>query len=119
MKIYTELTNKEIEEALLGDVRTMWEVVSSLEGDKSFEREIMKVKMGIDIEFDIRSIIEDLYEIEPAFNLIRIERKHKINLVKYRDEMDNRKKIMKNILRELYNPEFDKQREPTIHGYKD
>ena len=75
MEVYTKITNKEIEDALSGDLNRLWEVFSSLDGDKEFNNELIKIKNGVKIKFDIRSITENLYQLEVAFNRVRIERK--------------------------------------------
>lgn len=118
IEIYTEVTNKEIDEALAGDTIELWNVVSSLEGNEAFNQALEKIKYGIKINFDIRSITEEEYEKKTPFGEIWIERKLQLDITKYRDEIDARKKMMKDILRSLYDDTFDKQEETEIHGYK-
>lgn len=120
VEIYNNPINKEIEVAITSkDIETLWEVFSSLEGNKEFEVEYEKVKYGIKTKFDIRSIIEGQYQMEVAFQRVRIERKTIINLTKFRDEIDERKKIMKDIIRSLYEEGFDRQGEVEISGYEE
>lgn len=118
IEIQTEITNKEIDKALMGGLNELWEVTSSLEGDEELEDEIEKVKWGIKLKFDIRAITEGHYQMEVAFNQVRIERKQKVDLTEFRDEIEARKKIMKDILRGLYEEGFDKQKEEEIKGYE-
>jgi len=102
MEIYSEPINKEIEESLIsGKLDLLWEVVSSLEGDSEFEDKKNAIKYGIDILFDIRAITEGKYEEKVAFRTVWIERKQIVNLTKFRDEMDKRITLMKEILRSL------------------
>lgn len=119
IEIYTELTNKEIETILnTTEIQIQWDIFNSLEGNKELEEEKDKVKYGIKTYFDIRSILEKQYKMEPAQHRIRIERKQIINLIDYRNEMDERKKIMRNTIRKLYNNTFDNQEEEEIEGYE-
>ena len=118
VQIDTELINKEIELALSGDLNKLWETISSLEGNEEFEKLLNEIKYGKECIFDIRAITEGYYEIKPAFQVIVIERKLEINLTKYREEIDLRKRLMKDILRSLYTNDFDNQEEDKIEGYK-
>lgn len=117
MKINTELTNKEIEEALTGDLDVLWNVFESIEGDGEFDKKYNEVRYGLNVHFDIRSIIEGDYEKKVAFGAVVIERKIKIDITDFRNEMGERKRIMKDIVRSLYEGSFDNQEEEEIHGY--
>lgn len=117
MKIHTEITNKEIEQALNGTLINLWNVIGSLEGDEEFEKELEKIKYGYKTKFDIRSIVEEEYEKKLAFGTITLERKQNIDITEFRDEIDHRKKKIKEILRGLYDDTFDNQKEEEIHGY--
>lgn len=117
MRVDTELTNKEIEKGLTGGFVMLWEVYSSLEGDEEFENEKEKVKFGVKHLFDIRSIIEDLVEHKVAHRIVKIERTNEMNITDFRDEKEERAKIMKNRLRSLYDDTIDNQKEEDIEGY--
>lgn len=118
MEITNKPTNKEIDEALAGGIKELWNVYGDLEGDKEFTKEYQKVKYGINEIFDIRSITEEDYEKKVAFKKVVIERKKDVNLTRFRDEIDGRMKLMKKTLRECYDDDFDNQSEVKIHGYE-
>lgn len=117
MEIYTNLVNKEIEEALTGGLEKLWEVVSSLDGDDEFQKIIETIKSGVKVKFDIRSIVEGEYQKEVAFGRVKIERKLIIDITEYRDEIDERKKLMKDLIRDLYTEDFDNQKEVEMEEY--
>lgn len=118
MEITNKPTNKEIDEALAGGVKELWNVYGSLEGDKEFREEQGKVKFGINHKFDIRSEIEGFIERKPAYKIVTIERKEDMDITDFRDEIDNRIKLMKETLRECYDDDFDNQSEVELHGYE-
>lgn len=119
MQISSEVTNKEIETAFNSkeNIKVYWGIISSLEGDKEFQREIDKIKFGIKIKFDIRAVTQGEYERKPEFKVVWIRRKLHIPIEDFDDELEERMKIMKNILRELYDESFDNQGEQEIKGY--
>ena len=117
MEIFTELTNKEIEEALVGDIFKLWGVFSGLEGDEEFEEEKNKVKFGIDLPFDIRAIIDGFIEYRLKVAEVRIEQNRDVNITDFRDEKDKRMKLMKDLIRGLYDDSFDGQDEEEMEEY--
>lgn len=120
MRITTELTNKEIEDALSkggDDIKILWEVYSSLEGDEEFNKSKDQVKYGTEHLFDIRLITKGYYEELPHWHLVKIGRKQRLFIYEFWNEIERRKNIMKKALRSIYNPEFDNQTEQEIEGY--
>ena len=114
MQIFNELTNKEIEEALLGGTDKLWEVFNSLDGDKEFNDLLQQVKYGLDILFDIRLVTKGYAEEKVAFKIVTIGRKLDLDIHKYWDEIEKREKIAKEVLRSLYDDSFDSQIEENI-----
>lgn len=112
MKIYTEITNKEIEEVLAKTLvlefkerlKALWSVFKDLQGDREFELNVKrKVKFfGIKFSFDIRNVIYG--EVEEYFdsNNVKIRGCVKIKLQDYWDELEARESIMKEAIRSLY-----------------
>jgi len=117
IEIFTELTNKEIEEALVGDIYKLWNVFSGLEGNEEFQIEMNKIKYGYDINFDIRAIIDGFIEYRLKGSEVRIEKNIDIDITDFRDERDKRIKSMKDIIRILYDDSFDGQEEEAMEEY--
>ena len=91
-----------------------WEL---LRRNEEFQEQFNRIKYGTKIKFDIRAIIEGDFEKKPAFGQVWIERSLHLNIEEYRDEVDERKRLMKEIVRSLYDDSFDKQGEEDIEGY--
>lgn len=120
IQVYNNITQKEIEEAL-ADEKTpstkRWNIISSMEGNKEFKKAKDKIKNGIKIKFDIRNITKGYIQEEPQFNIAKIARTQEENIQEYWDEIEEREKIMKTILRNQIDESFDKQTETTNTEY--
>lgn len=117
----TDLTNKEIETALISnDISTIWEIFSSLdiEDEKELKEVYEEVKYGINLDFDIRNITKGYVEELPQFKIVKIAKKWQFEITKYWDELELRKNKMKDELRSRYDDKFDKQEEEEIVGYE-
>lgn len=110
-------SQEEIKQALEGGLNDLWKLFKGLEGNKEFMDEYFKVKWGINEKFDIRSVIEGFVEMQVAFGQVKVERKNIIEITKFRDEIDRREKIMRDIIRELVDESFDSQKEVENEDY--
>ena len=117
IEIYNDLSNIEIEKALTGNIRDKWSMFKKLKGDTEFLEITYYVKYGIKEKFDIRSIIEEQYEMKTPYKIVVIERKQHIPLIDYRNEIDNREQLMDEVLQQLYDDSFDNQTEEQLEGY--
>lgn len=116
--IKSEFSNEEIKIALEGDLKKKWALFRRIEGNDEFSDLKFRVRFGKNNEFDIYSIIEGDFEKKPAFGIIQIERKNKMNITDFRTELEEREKIMDNVIGSLYNDDFDSQKETEIDGYE-
>lgn len=121
IEIYTEITQKEIETALADEEipsKKRWNIISGIEGNKKLQEEKEKIKNGIKIKFDIRLITRGFIEELPNYEIAKIGKIQEERLNEYWDEIEERDKIMKTILRGLVDESFDKQTEQEIKGYE-
>lgn len=115
IEVTTEVSQKELEDALnSSDIpsKKRWSIISSLEGNRELKEEINKIKGGIKEKFDIRLVTRGFIEEQPQFDLVKIGRKIQISPISlYWDEIEERDKLMKDILRGLIDESIDNQSE--------
>lgn len=115
--IETELINKEVEEALNGDIKDLWKVFKTLRGNIEFNKSYDLVRYGVDIRFDIRLTIYDFVELKPEHGVAQIARKQMVDITDYWNELDEREEIMRDCIRSKYDNSFDKQIEGDVKGF--
>lgn len=111
MEVYSHLTNDEIDKALSGDIKVLWSVFSSVDGDKGFEETKELVQNGVYLLFNIEKVVDGYVEIYPDNSTVRVKGYKKMDYNKYKDELRIREKIMKETLREQYNVALEEQDE--------
>ena len=116
MEVDDEPTNEEIEDALKSDITGLWNLLSTLKGDKEFEEKKEQIKNGINIAFNIEVIVRGYYEEYPDTGNVKIRGYNKTNLYEFWDELREREERMKTILRRLID-EGD-QKEIEIPGFE-
>lgn len=124
IEIYSELSQEEIKEVLAisqrGKIadrcRILWNLFNELEGNEVFMELKRKVKFGFKLGFDIRQVTEGEVEEYLDSNQVRIKGCEKIDIVRYRDELEQRCVEMKIAIRGLYNP-FGNQKETEVKGH--
>jgi hypothetical protein len=120
------LTNKEIE-VVLGEtlklgirerLTALWSCFKDLEGDKVFREIMQTVKInGIKLKFDIRNYLYGDYDEFLDSNNIRIRGCLKCNIQEFWDECEEREKMMKEVIRGLW--EEGEQITKHIEGHND
>lgn len=78
----------------------LWAAVQLLDQEdlKEFTEEIEAVKFGVDVKFPIYYIINEWYENHPSSKRVSIKGYGKSDIVKFHDEIEERKKVLRNIL---------------------
>ena len=102
IEVYNQPTNEEIDYALRGDIKRLWELICTLRGNGEFTRRKMLIKNGVKLLFNIEFIIRGYVEEYPDGHRVKIKGYRKTSLDKYWDELRERETEMKDLLREIY-----------------
>ena len=102
LEVYNQPTNEEIEIALKGDIKRLWELIATLRGNGEFNKRKAKAKNGINLLFNIEYVIRGYVEEYPDSHKVKIKGYRKTKLDKYWEEIRAREMEMKDLLREIY-----------------
>jgi hypothetical protein len=95
-------TNEEISNALMGNINELWNLLSTLEGDSEFNKAKEQAKNGVKIEFNIEFVNRGYVEEYPDSHNVKIRGYKKFGLEKYWEEIRQRERIMRNMLRSVF-----------------
>jgi len=102
IEVYNQPTNDEIDHALRGDIKHLWELIATLRGNGEFTRRKNKIKNGINLLFNIEYVIRGYVEEYPSTHRVKIQGYRKTKLDKYWDELRERELEMKELLRDIF-----------------
>lgn len=92
-----------IQEIIKGDTKTIYDNFRQLEGEyDEYEEDLRKIKYGLDLLFDIRYYLMDLFIIREKSNSIILSKRIILKLPEFWDEIEKREKIMREKLYENY-----------------
>ena len=117
MKCITKPTNDEIDQALAGDIKELWSLISTLEGDEEFEEEKDNIQWGIKIVFNIEFVCKGHIIEYPHTKTAHILGHKKIDINHYWNELRLREQKCKDMLRAIY--DYGNQGEEYIKGHED
>ena len=114
IECYNNPTNDEIDNALNGDIKRLWELIVTLRGDTEFMRRKNKIKHGINLLFNIEYVIRGYVDEYPDSHRVKIKGYDKTKLDKYWDELRERETEMKDLLRDIYDYGSQKEWEREV-----